>query len=263
MRVKITMGLQYTGQAITDVGKVRTRNEDSYLVDNELGLYMVADGMGGHAGGDQASQTAVAEIKNAINGDIQENGNATASSESGSRTEAESRLINAVKIANEKIHDRSQIDESVRGMGTTITALLVHDNVATIGHVGDSRAYILRDGKLSQITEDHSWVNEQVKAGLLKPEDAKNHPYKNVITRSLGHERGVYVDVMSLDMQPGDKYFICSDGLSNLVDDAEVQSIVANNETNDALESLVSLANSRGGHDNITMVILSVGAETS
>jgi len=205
----------------------------------------------------------VAEIKNAINGDIQENGNSTATSQSATRTEAEAKLINAVKAANEKIHDRSQSDESVRGMGTTITALLVHDNIATIGHVGDSRAYILREGKLSQITEDHSWVNEQVKAGLLKPEDAKNHPYKNVITRSLGHERGVYVDVMSLDMQPGDKYFLCSDGLSNLVDDAEVQGIISNNETGDALEAMVALANSRGGHDNITMVILSVDSETA
>src|SRR3990170_4632988 len=193
--------LRIMAYGASDVGRVRSRNEDFYLLDDSTSLYIVADGMGGHAGGDRASRLAVEHIareimrpKDEITAPPTERGEITAGKA------AQDALVRALKVANDTIFDESHADENYKGMGTTATAILVRENEATIAHVGDSRAYLVRGDRIMQITEDHSWVNEQVKAGFITPQEARGHKFKNVITRSLGHEKDVRVDILSLSI---------------------------------------------------------------
>lgn len=245
---------------ITDQGRVRSRNEDSYLKDDEVHLYVVADGMGGHAGGDVASKIAVEKIREAIVGWLSGDNTEPPKGDEPLSTD-ETRMEAALKRANEQIFREAELKPEFRGMGTTTTGILVTNNQGTIAHVGDSRAYLLRGGVIRQITEDHSWVNEQVKAGFMTVEEARNHRLKNVITRSLGHEENVKVDLLRLDLAPGDKYLLCSDGLSNMVTDDEMNELVTSNNGDEALQKLVDLANERGGFDNITAVLVEVLGE--
>ena len=227
--------------AKSDVGRVRDGNEDSYLVQEPV--FAVADGMGGHLAGDVASRIAVQTITEQI-GDVADMGPQD--------------LERAIKSANAAIHDKARSDPSLHGMGTTCTLVLVSDSNIHIGHVGDSRAYLLHDGELSQVTEDHTLVGKMVKEGRLKPEEAERHPQRSIITRALGVDEEVDVDLISLDAEDGDKVLICSDGLTSMIDSATIQRVLLDNtDPQKAVETLIDLANEAGGEDNITAVLLS------
>lgn len=234
------------------MGRKRNHNEDSLLINEALGLFVVADGMGGHAGGELASRMAVetteAELlEGALDGDSDE-------ASSLKEPEALGRLREAIDRACLTIFERSQQEPALTGMGTTLTALLLRGGQALVAHVGDSRAYLIRDGEIEQITEDHSLVNEQLKAGILTEEQAKHSPYKNIITRSVGFESHVVVDTDALAVQKGDTFLLCSDGLTNLVDDDEIVSHCMELPLEELPGALIWLANDRGGDDNITVV---------
>ena len=231
----------------TDVGRGRPENEDSLLVAPEDGLCAVADGMGGHRAGEVASATAIDALKAAY-------------------LEGQ-RIDQAVGAANAAVFARAAQDASLRGMGTTLTALALHDSTAELGHVGDSRAYLMRDGQVTQVTEDHSLVEQLVREGRLTPEEAQNHPQRAIITRALGVDADVQVDTYRIDLKPGDRLLICSDGLTNMLsDDTIAQTLRRHVDPQQAADTLVDMANQAGGDDNITVVLvdaLSDGGEGS
>jgi PPM family protein phosphatase len=222
----------------TDKGQVREGNEDAYLV--EPPLYAVADGMGGHRGGEVASQLALETIADLFRkGDVP--------------------LVDQVRRANRAVFERSGEDRSVAGMGTTLTAALVHGEQAHLLHVGDSRAYLLRAGAFRQLTEDHTLVNRMVKAGEITPEEAEVHPHRNVITRSLGTEADVDVDEQEVGLLDGDQLVLCSDGLTGMLSEGQIQAILeAGTSAQEAADRLVRAANRAGGVDNITVVVLAI-----
>jgi PPM family protein phosphatase len=226
----------------TDVGLVREGNEDSYLV--RPPLYVVADGMGGHLAGDIASATAVEKIENSITADP---------------PRTEQALIALVRSANAEVFERARKDSSMSGMGTTCTLLLVDGETGHIAHVGDSRAYIYHDGRLQQVTEDHTLVNRMVQEGRLSAESAVHHPQRNVITRALGIEENVDVDTFTLDLNEGDRLLLCSDGLSSMVPPEDIESVLQTERDPDAAAGrLIDLANESGGEDNITVIIVDI-----
>ncbi|MDQ4095611.1 MAG: Stp1/IreP family PP2C-type Ser/Thr phosphatase [Actinomycetota bacterium] len=228
--------------AQSDVGRVREGNEDSYLVHEPL--FVVADGMGGHLAGDVASSTAVDVILN--------------NSDTASASDPQS-LAELIRSANAAIWEKATNDPSLRGMGTTCTLVLLNENRAHIAHVGDSRAYLLRDGSLRQVTEDHTLVARMVKEGRLQPEEAEHHPQRSIITRALGVDADVEVDLDSLDLQAGDRLLLCSDGLSGMIDHSSIESALQDHDDpQDAAEELIRRANAAGGEDNITVVIIDV-----
>ncbi|SNR90757.1 protein phosphatase [Anaerovirgula multivorans] len=235
--------------AITDVGKVREINEDNYCIDeNQVGLYMVADGMGGHKSGEVASSIAINIIKEHITHYL---------TEEFQEQSVKGVIFEAFNRANKEIYNRSKEDFDCEGMGTTVTMVLIIDKRVYIGHIGDSRAYLLREEVLQQITEDHSLVAELVRNGSITEREAMRHPQKNIITRSLGTDENLKVDIFSMDLNKGDILILCTDGLTNFVDKEELKKAVL--EEDDCFEScsnLVSLANQRGGYDNITVLIV-------
>lgn len=224
----------------THIGNVRASNQDALLVCP--GLYGVADGMGGHKAGDVASRMAVDEIIRCLNGQKPD----------------ESVLVQAVEQANLAIFREQTENFDLSGMGTTLTMIWEDEDRVLLGHVGDSRAYLLREGEMEQISEDHSMVAEMVRKGLLTAEQAKHHPYRNVITRALGSEDTVQVDVTLLDKKPGDVYLICSDGLSEYVSLAQMRDILLSMSKDEAADQLLQLALDGGGRDNISLVIAEV-----
>jgi len=235
---------------LSDIGRVRSRNEDSYALVPDEHMVIVADGMGGHGNGDIASQIAVEAV--------QEDYPGSAGQTSGDLAIAE-RLQRAFNHAHEMIRRAGDKDNSLRGMGTTLIAAVMEDQSAVIGHVGDSRAYALRGNTLTQLTEDHSWVREQVAAGHLSADQAREHPFKSVVTRALGGEQPVQVDLRRVRLQDGDLLILCSDGLTTMLTDDEIAALLAEEGTiSEKTERLVEAANSRGGADNITVVILNV-----
>jgi PPM family protein phosphatase len=224
---------------VTDVGRVRDGNEDDFLDQaNRLGLVAVADGMGGHRAGEVASATALEALRAGV-----------ASGEA---------LRDAIEGANEAVLEKSESDQELHGMGTTLTAgMLGTDGQLVVGHVGDSRAYLVRDGELTQITNDHSLVEEMVRGGELTPEQAEVHPQRSIITRALGIDPQVDVDVYPLELRPGDRILFCSDGLTTMVRQDEMASILAREpDPKRAAQLLVDAANAAGGEDNITAVIV-------
>lgn len=246
------------GYGATNVGKVRQANEDSFLVDQERNLYVVADGMGGHQGGGYASQQAIAGIKEEI-GKLESAQDSTQPvNDHLGRTPVQTRLLHALQKTNERIFKKAMEESSLRGMGTTVTALQFDPTVANIAHVGDSRLYLLRDGHLFQLTRDHSWVQEQVDAGILTETEAKIHPLKNIITRSMGHEPEVEVDLFKETYQSGDQFLICSDGLTNMVEDNTIREVMSSRPPPASLDELIRLALESGGLDNVTAVIVKV-----
>ncbi len=249
--------LRIEARGLTDVGQRRDHNEDAFLVDESLGLFIVADGMGGHAGGGTASRLAVetiqAAVRHAKDADPEAFGAETAAVEESPLPDM---LREAVEEACAVIYRTAQGDPDLSGMGTTVTAALVDGHVAYVAHVGDSRCYLLREGRIYQVSEDHSLVNEQLKAGAISPDEAKHSRFKNIITRSVGFEQQVQVDLMGLEIEPGDALVICCDGLSNLVDDPEILAIVGESPIEVAPGRLVALANDRGGDDNITVIVV-------
>jgi protein phosphatase len=228
----------------TDTGRKRRRNEDAFVC--EPPLFAVADGMGGAQAGELASGLAAAALR--------EGG---AGSDTGER-----RVAELIQEANRRVHDRAITDAAASGMGTTVTAALVDaTGHVAFGHVGDSRAYILRDGRLDQLTDDHSLVAELVRRGELSPAEAESHPQRSVITRALGTDPDVDVDTFSVDARTGDVFLICSDGLSSYVDGAEIEQLVLQHRGDLAAgtRALIQAANRGGGDDNITAVLFEVG----
>ena len=242
----------------TDVGRKRDHNEDSFLVDEDLGLFLVADGMGGHAGGGTASRIAVQTIRASLQ--VAREADPELFTRAGGLEDSPLRevLREAVESACQSIYQAAQSDPSLAGMGTTVTAAVLAGPNTFVAHVGDSRCYIARKGHIYQVSEDHSLVNEQLKAGAITPEEARNSRFKNIITRSVGFEADVTVDMMGLELEPEDRLVICCDGLSNLVDDEEILEIVTQTPLEVAPERLIELANDRGGDDNITAIVIHV-----
>jgi protein phosphatase len=245
---------------LTDVGRKRSHNEDSFLIDDELQLYVVADGMGGHAGGGTASRIAVETIDREMRQARDSRDNPFVSASSLQDSPLPDALRTAVERACLAIYTTAQDDPRLAGMGTTVISLAVRDDHAFFAHVGDSRAYLIRGDLIQQISEDHSLVNEQIKAGMITPEEAKHSRYKNIITRSVGFEEEVQVDVMGLQAEPGDIFLLCSDGLANMMEDHEILEVVRGaSRFEDIPRKLVDFANERGGDDNITVIVVQVG----
>jgi PPM family protein phosphatase len=226
----------------TDVGRQRSVNEDSLVLDPPF--FAVADGMGGAKAGEVASAMAAKAFEG----------------ETDSREPAEAQLSRILREANRRIYDLAVSDDSHRGMGTTVTAAKVTGDEVSLGHVGDSRAYRLRDGELEQLTRDHSLVAELERSGQITPEAAEHHPQRSIITRALGPEPDVQVDTYTLAGRDGDVFLICSDGLTSMISDDELRSILRSADgLDDAAESLVRAANQSGGKDNITVVMFRLG----
>lgn len=236
----------------TDVGLKREHNEDSYLYDEEMGLYCVADGMGGHQGGEVASAMAVQTLSEFVR-------DAKAQSR---RYGARELIVRGYENASAKIYDKSHLEnQELQGMGTTLVTAMVSGDSLFIGNVGDSRAYLYSQDRLWQLTEDHSLVNEQLKAGLIKEEDIPRLTTRNVITRSVGFEREVEVDVIERALQTGDMYLMCSDGLCGLVDDSEILELVRQHgldKVEHIVDDCIDAAKAAGGDDNITVMILTI-----
>jgi protein phosphatase len=300
--------MKFSSWSLTDVGRKRDHNEDSLLCDDELRLYAVADGMGGHQGGGHASRMAVDVLRREIigAGDLDLAARAILESDpmsavlpqelgalfaKGARTPAAPSLVRwgdgiqdesyedisemptdpnmtvippaaatvlraAARIAGRAIYDAAQAESELSGMGTTLTAVLFHSGRAHFVHVGDSRGFLFRDGKAYQVTEDHSWIAEQVRAGVLTDAEARESKFRHIITRSVGFEREVDVDLLGVPVMPGDVFALCSDGLSNYVDVAELGLILASTFCCRVPRLLVDLANDRGGDDNVTVVLV-------
>jgi len=233
--------------ARTDVGMIRSGNEDSFAAEADAarGLFIVADGMGGHAAGEVASEMAVRIVQREL-GDLRTTDG-----------DAEQRMGESLRRANRAIHDRTIAETDKQGMGTTASVLLLVGSRYLIGQVGDSRVYLLRDGALRQLTKDHSYVQEQVDAGFLTPEQARYHPYSNVITRCVGASPSVEPDVYSGEARTGDLFLVASDGLTGMVDDRRLQQLLLARVTPERMvHSLISEANGRGGLDNITAIVV-------
>ena len=226
---------------ITDTGRKRRRNEDAYVC--EPPLFAIADGMGGAQAGEVASRLAAAALK-----------------ESGADTGGEQRIVDLIQEANRRVYDRSNTDPNTSGMGTTMTVALAEDGHVSFGHVGDSRAYLIRDGRMEQLTEDHSLVNELMKSGKLSPEEAETHPQRSVITRAIGTDPDVDVDTFSVPAQTGDLFLLCSDGLTDMVGEDTILGVVERHrdDIDKALRTLVKEANRGGGEDNITVVAFEI-----
>jgi len=248
-------------RGVTDVGRRREQNEDAFLVDLETHLFVVADGMGGHAGGGTASSLAVRTIQERLRSARAASPASFSAPSSADAASFPSVLRLAVEAACRAIYGAAQEDPSLAGMGTTVTAALVAGRTAYVAHVGDSRCYLLRGGRIFQLSEDHSLVNEQLKAGAITEEEARQSRFRNIITRSVGFEEDVLVDVVGLELEGGDAIVLCCDGLSNLVTDAEILEIASGTKLAEAPEKLIALANERGGDDNITVIVVKVDGE--
>jgi protein phosphatase len=229
----------------SNTGNKRRRNEDSFVVAPPL--FAVADGMGGAQAGEVASRLAAAALEDTDAGSVG----------------GEERVVALIQEANRRVYERSNSDPAASGMGTTITAALVEGTRVTFGHVGDSRAYLLRDGVMEQLTEDHSLVNELMKSGKLSPEEAETHPQRSVITRALGTDPDVDVDTFVIEAQEGDLFLICSDGLTTMIGDEEILALLEQNhdDLDRAAKSLVAAANRAGGEDNITVIAFTINAD--
>lgn len=220
----------------TDIGLVRTTNQDNYYIDEQAKWAVVADGMGGHNGGETASTVAVSEIKAAMDKRLS--------------------LTEAVSNANREVFKMSVENKTLIGMGTTVVICRVEDDVANIAHIGDSRAYLYSDGKLEQITKDHSIVQQLIDCGTITEEQAKYHPQRNLITRAVGTERNVVADINSVNLKKNDIILICSDGLSSYVEDDKIKHILEETDDISVVDKLIEEANKNGGKDNITAVII-------
>lgn len=240
--------MRFSCAARTDVGVVRSGNEDTYLMAADRGLFIVADGMGGHAAGEVASEMAtrlIAEEFRPVRG--------------MSDDELMAQMVGAIRGSNEAIFRRTLEELDKRGMGTTVTVMALLPRRYLIGQVGDSRAYLLRGGVLSQLTKDHSYVQEQVDAGRLTPEDARTHPYANVITRCVGSSGDVVPDLYFGTLEAGDLILLASDGLTGMLEDEQVREIMMMDDDLEAMvDHLIAGANARGGLDNITVVLMRI-----
>jgi serine/threonine protein phosphatase PrpC len=249
--------------ATTHPGIRRTSNEDSYCSRPDLGLFIVADGMGGHVAGEVASRIAVDAIEAFIGETASDDSQVTWPHPVDPMLGVDgSRLKSAFHLANRRLADEVAAAVDLRGMATTAsTVLLKDDRKAMLAHVGDSRIYLFRDNELERMTDDHSWVEEQMRAGLLSPLEARQHPWRNVVTRALSGGEDPEVDVKEVALQPGDRLLLCSDGLSSVVPDDRIEEILrAQPVPTEACQALVDEANGAGGPDNVTTLILQIDA---
>ncbi|MGD0673994.1 MAG: Stp1/IreP family PP2C-type Ser/Thr phosphatase [Polyangiaceae bacterium] len=240
----------------TNVGMKRTHNEDNFSIIEENGLYIVADGMGGHASGEIASKMAVDAMREFFALTANDPERTWPYKMDRSKGYEENRLVAGIKLANLRIYDSAQKDPRQRGMGTTIVALFAVEDGVYLAHVGDSRVYRMRDGKLEQLTEDHSLLNDYIKMKRLTAEEIANFPHKNVIVRALGMKDTVKVDTRLEQPRAGDVYLLCSDGLSGPVNDAELTDVLSEaTDLKRTASRLIARANENGGPDNITVVL--------
>ncbi|ADI28893.1 Stp1/IreP family PP2C-type Ser/Thr phosphatase [Methylotenera versatilis] len=244
---------------LTDVGLLRDHNEDAIASDDTMGFVVLADGMGGYKAGEVASEMAVLSIAAELMEGLANQQPGKVDSALGKQAEAQL-IVDAVKSANEVIYSVSQSQPQCAGMGTTLVVGVFTNNKLLVGHIGDSRMYRLRNQVLSQITEDHSLLQEQIKSGLITPEQAKYSANKNLVTRALGVDPEVELELNEYDVEVGDIYLVCSDGLSDLVDDEVIESALNKlmPDINVAAQALVQLANENGGKDNISVILILV-----
>jgi protein phosphatase len=245
-------------EALSDIGRKRKGNEDAHTVSTEQNLFVVADGMGGHAAGEVASRIAVEAIEEFValtagNDEITwPFGLDETISYDGNR------LKTAIRHANRRVLEATRENAELEGMATTVAAVLVEGDMANLAHVGDSRIYRWSEGEMTLLTSDHSWVNEQIQTGVISPEQARSHPLRNVVTRALGGRADLQVDVQALRMESGDILLLCSDGLTTMTADEEIAGTLAGSDGDivKAARALVDGANERGGEDNITVVLM-------
>jgi len=244
---------------LTDVGRKRKHNEDAFAVDLSDGLFIVADGMGGHAAGEVAARITVETIGEFIAATRQKEEATWPFKYDHSLDFNSNRLAIAIEKANERVMAAVAAQPWLKGMGTTVVAGLLNEKILSLAHVGDSRAYLYRESKLQRLTDDHSWVHEQVAAGILTEDEAKSHPLKNVVTKALGGGASVAPDLQELPFSARDRFLFCSDGLTTMLSDEEIEELAAGHEDpQDLCRALIDLANEKGGVDNVTVVVARV-----
>jgi serine/threonine protein phosphatase PrpC len=242
----------------TDTGNIRTNNEDAYLVQDAAGLFAVADGVGGYEGGEVASRIAVDTLFAALPDLLGDKDRTPPQGFSAAAEREIAAMRSAFTLANQKIRRERELNPKLSSMGTTLTSLLVRNGRAFLVHIGDSRAYLLRSGELRQLTNDHSLVAEQVRAGMLTPLQARTSPYRHVISRALGLQDDILPDTAMQPLQQGDTFLLCTDGLTEMVDDRVIEKILSNASLPDAVRELIGEAKKNGGVDNITAVLVQV-----
>jgi PPM family protein phosphatase len=254
-----SLRIRFSGE--TNIGLKRAHNEDSFFLPDNERVAIVADGMGGHASGEVASKMAVDTVAEHFRNTVDDAELTWPYKLDGADKYDANRLQVGIKLANLRIYDKAQRDENCHGMGTTIVAAVFLDDKAVVGHVGDSRVYRMRDGQLTQLTEDHSLLNDYIRMKRLSSEEVGKFPHKNVIVRALGMKESVQVDLLADPFRLGDVYLLCSDGLSGMVDDPGLAYILADEQDLDtACERMIHTANRNGGQDNITCVLARVEA---
>jgi PPM family protein phosphatase len=258
--------MELTFAAATDVGRQRTHNEDNFLIDKKLRLFMIADGMGGHAAGEIASSIAVHEIRDIVSNNRDLIDRYRADEGTVQAVEILQMLEHAIQQACTTVYNRAQQEADKRGMGTTASVLLIAgapDHLrGFIAHVGDSRVYLARQEQCHQLTEDHSLMNELIRRGKLKRDEFEKSPYKqfkNAVTRAVGVYASVEVDTFDFDILPGDRFLLCSDGMYVYLDDATLPGMLSDGDVKDVPRKLIEVANAGGGHDNITSIVIRVG----
>jgi len=244
--------------AVCDIGLKRARNEDKHLISSDLNLYAVADGMGGHLGGEQAANLAIKTIEKYMR--ARKRTALKVRKNKINEEPIEQILINMFEIANRNVFSESEQSKDFKGMGTTLTTLFIENSMAYVGHVGDSRAYLFRGGVLKQITEDHSLVNQQVKAGIITQVQARKSYLRNIVTRSIGHAQTVCMDFFALKIKANDIFLLCTDGVNSMLSNQDIERVLTRSLPQTAARKLVDLANYRGGDDNATAVVISMGA---
>jgi serine/threonine protein phosphatase PrpC len=250
--------MKFVYAAVTDVGRKRKGNEDSLFANANDGLFIVADGMGGHAAGEVASRVAVEAINEFVCLTSRDNEITWPFGLDDTISYDGNRLKTAVRYANEKVLDAMRQQAEYEGMATTVVAALITNHRVNLAHVGDSRIYLARDGALHQLTSDHSWVNEQIQNGIISPDQARTHPLRNVVTRALGGKSDIEVDIQDFEAREADVLLLCSDGLTTMLPDEEIARCVeeAASDVERAAHDLVAAANERGGEDNITVLLI-------
>ena len=252
--------MKYIVAAKTDVGRKRDNNEDNFLVYEEEGVFIVADGMGGHSSGEVASKISVDVIRSFFEATSKDSEITWPYKEEKGKDYHENRLVVSIKLANKQIFQSAQLNPRYYQMGSTIVGMYLNNSRVYICHVGDSRIYRIRNGGMEQLTEDHSLLNTYIKANKLTPEEIENFPHKNIIIRALGMKETVEVDSQKLIPEVGDIYLCCSDGLSDMVSDEEILDIVLKNQEDleRCADELIKAANDHGGEDNITVLLVKI-----
>ena len=245
---------------ITHAGLVRPHNEDTFVILTEHDLFIVADGIGGHNSGEVASRIAVDAIMEFFDRASADKNSTWPYTLDPSLSDAENLLITSVKLANSRIHEAAEADPQHHGMGTTIVSLLLGPTRSCVAHVGDSRAYVIRDGGIEQLTRDHSLLNEYARDQAIDPKDMRDFPYKNIIVRALGANETVDVEFTPLVPTPGELYLLCSDGLTDMVDDEKILELIQDGRSNleRTCQLLIDEANVNGGSDNVTVILIEV-----